>query len=204
MSEKAFGGIDPGKDGCLAVIRPGGAVEFFDVPMAEVEMSTKTKSGNKKRKRVYLLHEMVAMLRAADLGLVTIERVQAMPTNIPGFGVRKQGTVSAFSSGEGFGIWQGILAALEIPYQVVAAATWKAQLLAGQPKTKEAVVPAICRLYPAAAPHLRGPKGGLHVDRADALFLAHFGRTGRRPGDKPLPPPSGDEGPDLGHLRQSI
>lgn len=151
-------------------------------------MTTKTKAGNKKSKRVYLLHEMVEMVRAANLGLVTIERAQAMPS-FKGGKMIPQGAVSAFASGEGFGIWQGILAALAVPYQIVSAQTWKAQLLAGQPKTKEAVVPAICRIYPAAAAHLRGPKGGLYVDRADALFLAHFGRLGRQAGDKPLPAP---------------
>ena len=172
---QSFGGIDPGKDGALAVIRPDLSVQFFDVPTVEVEMSTKTKAGNKKKKRVYLPAEMALILRNARLASLTLERATAQPRRI-GPRIIPMGAQYAFAAGEGFGIWQGLLAALEIPYDIVAAVTWKARLLAGQPKTKEAAVPAICQLYPAAAAHLRGPRGALLVDRADALFLAHYGR----------------------------
>lgn len=175
---KSFGGIDPGKDGGLAVIYPDGRVEFFDVPTAEVEMAAaRTKSGKKKRKRVYLPAEMLRMVRDARIDHVTIEKVQPMPA-IRRPGMPAQGTVSSFASGEGWGMWQMLLAALEIPHQVVHAAHWKAVLLRDQPKTKEAVIPFASRLYPGAAGDLRGPRGALLVDRADALLLAHFGKAG--------------------------
>jgi hypothetical protein len=177
MSTKSFGGIDPGKDGGLAVIRPDGSVEFFDVPMAEVEMTKKTKAGNKRHKRVYLPGAMAHMLREAKLDLVTMEKTQAMPS-LGRSGARdvSMGAVSAFASGEGYGLWQGILATIPIPYQLVHAATWKAALMAGEPKTKEATVPFAARLYPGASKDLYGSRGGLLVDRADALLIAHYGR----------------------------
>jgi len=175
---KSFGGIDPGKDGGLAVIRPDGSVEFYGVPLATVELSTKTKLGNKKTRRVYLPAEMLRLVRDARLDHVTIEKVQPMPPIRGSF--RQTGTVSAFSTGEGWGMWQMLLAALEVSHQVVHASHWKAELMRGLPKTKEAVIPFAQQLYPRAAGDLRGPKGALLIDRADALLLAHFGKLGLR------------------------
>lgn len=176
---KSYGGIDPGKDGGLAVIRSDGTVEFHAVPTARVEMTTKTKSGKKKQKRVYLPVEMLALVRGLKIAHITIEKVQPMPA-VRRPGAPAQGTVSAFSSGEGWGMWQMLLAAVGVPFQVVHASHWKAVLMRDQPKTKEAVIPFAQALYPAAARDLRGPKGALLIDRAEALLLAHFGRVGLR------------------------
>ena len=174
------GGIDPGKQGCLAVIGAGGAVEFHDTPTAETIKSGKTKLGNERHKTIYLPHEMAALLRALKakgLQSVVIEEGLAMPGFRNGRSVPMPPS-HALETGIGFGLWMGILAALEIPFQRVHPRTWKAQLLEGQPKTKEAVVPFASALYPQATAHLRGPKGGLLVDRADALLLCHWGMKG--------------------------
>jgi len=181
--QRSFGGIDPGKDGCLAVIRPGGDVEFHDVPTAWVEKTTKTKAGNKKQHRVYLPVEMLRMVRDARVDHFTIEKVQPMPA-IRG-GMVKQGAVYAFASGEGWGLWQMLLAVCSVEgrvssYQTVHSSHWKSVLMHGEPKTKEAVIPFAQRLYPKAAGMLRGPKGALLIDRGDALLLAHFGKLGLR------------------------
>jgi hypothetical protein len=171
-----YGGIDPGKDGCLATIdKDDGSVMFFDTPTAETVKAGKTKLGNERHKRIYLAHEMAHQLRHLKQRLisVTIEEALAMP----GKAGRPMPAQSALETGLGFGIWLGILVALEIPFRRVHPATWKAALLAGQPKIKEAVVPFVCNLYPQAAPYLRGPKGGLLVDRADATLIAHWGKT---------------------------
>ena len=174
------GGIDPGKQGCLAIIGADGAVEFHDTPTAETIKSGKTKLGNERHKTIYLPHEMAAILRALKArGLqgVVIEEALALPAFGKG-GARSVAmpASAALEAGLGFGLWMGILVALEIPFQRVHPRTWKAQLLEGQPKTKEAVVPFASALYPRATPFLRGPKGGLRVDRADALLLGHWGK----------------------------
>jgi hypothetical protein len=170
------GGIDPGKDGCLAVIGENGNVEFHDVPTIQITMAKKSKRGNERHRRVYDFAAVVAMVREAKLDFVTIEKVQPMPS----VGPRRvqMGAVSAFSSGEGYGMWLMCLAALGIPHQIVHASHWKAVLMHGEPKTKEATIPFAQRLYPAAAPQLRGPKGAMLIDRADALLIAHYGRVG--------------------------
>jgi len=166
-----FVGIDPGLEGAVAIVRDGGAhaapsVVFHDAPAVE----TKTSTG--KRRRILDAAEMARILRAVDQGsLVTIEHVGPMP---------KQGVVSTFTFGMGYGLWQGICAALGLRYQLVHSTRWKGQLMAGQPKVKEAVVPHASRLYPGAAAELWTERRRALTGRADALLLAHYGRLGLR------------------------
>jgi hypothetical protein len=176
----SFAGIDPGLDGAVAVIYPDGSVAFFDPPTVNVEMTTKTKAGNKKHKNVYLPAEMFAILREANIGFATMELTRAMPRRGPGGIPIAMGAASAFTSGQGYGFWEMALVALEIPYQLVTPQRWKKALMADAPKTKEAVIPFASRLYPAAAGSLRGPRGGTFDGRADALMMAHYGRLGLR------------------------
>jgi crossover junction endodeoxyribonuclease RuvC len=156
-------GIDPGISGAVAVLEDGN-VKFYDTPVLEVVV-------NKKRKNVLDAYEMVSILREASAGrevLVSIEKVQAMP----GGGERTMGATSAFSFGMGFGLWLGILAALEIPHQQVHPATWKAKLMSGMGKEKDASRQIAMQHYPRAAKDLNLKK---HHGRADALMLARFG-----------------------------
>lgn len=181
MSVAVYGGIDVGKAGCLAVIRPDGSVAFFDTPTIEVEMSKKSPAGNRRKKNIYDPAEMARLVREAGLEFVTLEKTWAMAKPArPGQPAFTQGVVSMFSLGEGYGLWQGILAALGVPYQTVAPARWKGALMADQPKTKEAAVPVATRLYPAVSGDLRTPRGRILDGRADALLLAHYGRAGLR------------------------
>lgn len=156
-------GIDPGISGALCVLDEG-EVKFYDTPTLEIVV-------NKKRKNVLDAYEMSRILKEVTAGrevLVSIEKVQAMP----GGGERTMGATSAFSFGMGFGLWLGILAALEIPYQLVHPATWKAKLMSGQPKEKDSSRQVAMQHYPRAAKDLNLKK---HVGRADAAMLARYG-----------------------------
>jgi hypothetical protein len=180
-----YGGIDPGKSGCLATIEvsdlmESAAVTFYDTPTAETVKAGKTKLGNDRHVNVYLPHEMAAILRKLNKGGLTkvvIEEALVMPG---GAGRTPMPASKAKEVGLGMGIWVGILAMGGIPFERVHPATWKAKLMAGQPKTKEAAAPFVTSLYPMAAAHFRGPKGGLLIDRADALLLAHYARITSR------------------------
>lgn len=174
----SFAGIDPGLQGALAIIRPDGAVEFFEPPIVSVEMTTKTKAGNKKHKSTYLPGEMFQILRDANIGFATMELTRPMPFRGAGGRVVQMPAVSAFSSGQGYGFWEMALVALGISYQLVTPSRWKAALMQDQPKTKEASVPAAARLYPSATPFLKTVRGRAIDGRADALLLAHYGRAG--------------------------
>ena len=83
-----------------------------------------------------------------------------------------------FNFGEGFGVIQGVLAALKQPYQFVEPATWKRRAgLIGKPK--KAALTKVKELFPNSADlflHGRG-KGSeaAAIGRADAVLIARFG-----------------------------
>ena len=92
---------------------------------------------------------------------VAIEESQSMP----GQGVR-----SMFTIGLGFGVWLGILAALELPFTRVRPALWKTAIgLRG--KDKEASRLRAQQLFPTADLRRKKDHG-----RAEALLLALYGR----------------------------
>lgn len=88
-------GIDPGKDGALAVISESGGVQA--VPFDPETYRS-------------------ALRAVSSPAIVCLERVSAMPG---------QGVTSMFSFGQNFGYIQGLLEAFEIPYELVRPQKWK-------------------------------------------------------------------------------
>ena len=156
-------GIDPGLTGGVALL-PEGVI--FDTPTASV------KKGSSKK--VYLVAEMVSIVRGfgprgpGDVH-VYIEDVHAMPG---------QGVSSTFSFGRGYGLWEGIVAALGIPYTLVSPVRWKRAMMDGMSKEKGASRVRAGQLFPGLAGELGLVK---HHGRADALLIAEYGR--RQQGD---------------------
>lgn len=153
-------GIDPGLDGGLAFLGPPGALLHI----------TPTLKAKGSARRTFDTHAMVALLKARPLDLVVLEAVQAAPVH-----GRRQGTTSMFRFGQGYGLWLGMLAALEIPHQLVTPQTWKAAILAGTAKDKQAAIEFVQRRHPTldlrATTRARNPHDGL----ADAVCLAEYG-----------------------------
>lgn len=89
-------GIDPGKDGALALIRESGAVEL--VPFSPEDYRT-----------------ALFQIQGSECRCC-LERVGAMP---------KQGVTSMFRFGENFGFIQGLLTAYSIPFELVTPQKWK-------------------------------------------------------------------------------
>src|SRR5687768_17347627 len=107
-------GIDPGLTGAIAVLDATGTlVALHDTPTLTLRVQRGTR-------QAYDVPGMVALLRpyAGHGGHVLLEEAQGMP----GQGVR-----SMFTTGLGFGLWLGILAALGLPYTLVRPAVWKRQ-----------------------------------------------------------------------------
>lgn len=162
---KVWGGIDPGNDGCLVLLYENEQIEFHDAPTAVV------KSG-KHNRTVLVPQEMANRLQdVKGSGLhprfhVYVEQVSAMP---------KQGVSSSFNFGMGYGMWLGILAALQIPYTLVTPNRWKKEMMAGMGKEKEASCVRAAQLFPNAGALLSRPKRGgglIFLDgRGDALLL---------------------------------
>jgi len=97
-------GIDPGKSGGVALVGEDGLVEMFAVtPMIGKD---------------YDVREMANILWRQDAGntLVVLEKVHSMPG---------QGVASMFTFGEGYGLWQGMLAAIGLPFEKVSPRRWQ-------------------------------------------------------------------------------
>lgn len=154
-------GIDPGMSGAIAVINADTreVLDVLDCPTMQLE----------KTKRDYNTPKMAEILRKyaiKNTAFVTIERAQAMPG---------QGVTSTFHTGRGYGVWLGILGALEIPFQTIRPTEWTKKLLKGIPgKGKERSIRFAMSRFPGAElipERCKKPRDG----RADALCLSWYG-----------------------------
>ena len=138
-------GIDPGAKGSMCLIS-NGKVLFKDFDLKDYSNTLK------------------AFLDTNDTELmVAIEKVHAMPG---------QGVSSSFSFGQRLGELEGMLTALQIPYELVAPKDWQKACGIPAKSDKKGIASVIQKLYPTA--ELYGNKGGLRDGRSDALGLAHF------------------------------
>lgn len=151
-------GIDPGLTGGIILIDSNGTMQCQHV-MPSVSN---------------LLDTAALSLIFANLKPVTnhcfIEAVNAFPG---------QGVSSSLKFGRVYGIAEGIIAALKIPYTLVSPIAWQKEIHAGverklDPKERSRI--ATSRLFPGldlrATEHCRKPHDGL----VDALLIAEFGR----------------------------
>jgi hypothetical protein len=170
-------GIDPGVTGALVRVYESGQVVVRDTPTVTVEVAGKTRTQYDPPQMWAALQALVGDEPPAEL-LIVLELVRA---GVFGMGAngqpQKMGATSAFGFGEGVGIWRDLICALGCPILRPAPQTWKAKLMRDMPKEKEAALVAAGNLYPTATSLLRTPRGRALHGRADAILLAHFGRT---------------------------
>jgi hypothetical protein len=163
--------VDPGLTGALCLFDPSiRTAVFWDTP-------TVTTKVGKKMKTQMDLHAIVRLLKEVTEGhevFVTIEKVNAMPRFGGADGGSSMGATSAFNFGYGFGMWLGILTALELPFQQVHPATWKSKMMAGCSKEKDASRVKAMQMFPKTAGDLTRKKDH---GRADALLIAAWAAT---------------------------
>lgn len=139
-------GIDPGKDGAMAVITPS---ETYVIPFSETEYVKELGYLDTENYRV----------------LCVLEHVGAMPG---------QGSVSMFNFGANFGFIRGLLAANRIPYELVRPQKWKKVFSCTS--DKNTAVEVAKRLFPSLdlrrTPKCKGPHDGI----CEALLMAEYGR----------------------------
>lgn len=144
-------GIDPGHTGAIAVLDPdGNLLDVHDTPLTGKEYDT---AG------------MLTLIRSVSPVKAALERQQTFPG---------QGGVSNFTTGHGYGLWMGLLAASGIPFDLVRAQDWKKALGIPAGSDKSASVAAAQRLFPGG--DFTGPRGGMKDGRADAVLLAEWRR----------------------------
>lgn len=148
-------GIDPGLTGGLAI--RGSDVTIYE-PMPALDGGLH-------------LPEITRWLRAhaPEIKIAYLERAQAFPG---------MGGSGAFNYGAGWGMLQGILCCLGIPYELVSPARWTKAMHMGigttlDPKARSQM--AAARLFPSAdlraSPRCKKPHDGM----VDALLIAEYG-----------------------------
>jgi len=152
-------GIDPGHAGGLAAITPEG-LQLRTMPVFE--------AGGK---RFLDAREIVRWLtdHAIRGARVFIESVHAMP---------RQGVVSMFTFGTGWGQLRGVCAGLGLSYELVRPQEWQRELLMGQPEGSEYLVAS--RLWPNAEWRATERSRKCHSGLVDAALIAEFGRRRSR------------------------
>jgi len=94
---KTYIGIDPGKSGAIAYLRPDMPPEYI-----------------KNSETLYDIAEFLSSIEGDKMAM--IEKVNAMPG---------QGVTSTFTFGESYGQLTGLLVALRIPFEVCRPAVWQ-------------------------------------------------------------------------------
>jgi hypothetical protein len=162
-------GIDNGKDGALVVLSLSGQiVEKHKTPLFKASI----KGGKKQGRDEYNIRAMRELLfQYKNNSLVCIEKAQAMPAAMGG-------SAANYQRGLSFGLWQGILVGLEIPYEVSTPQAWMKIMLAGinVEDTKQASVIAAQRLWPKE--DWRRSERAKIADNGmtDAALIGEFGR----------------------------
>ena len=165
-----FIGIDPGLYGAIVSLDAYGLIRYQSLtPIIQKVEGSKGKSE-------YNLHAMRDALLAAKAeddselpAQVIIEQVNAMPHD---------GVASSFRFGMGFGIWRGLVAALELPIQLVRPMEWQKEMLRGRPRgkaTKTSATAAALDLWPDIEIRRKKDHG-----LADAALIAEYGRRNWR------------------------
>jgi crossover junction endodeoxyribonuclease RuvC len=164
---KLFCGVDPGLFGAVAALDETGYLIFAeDTPVIAVKRG-RTPKGNVKTRHLYLPTAMADVLtenllkdvERPDAVIVGIEAVHSMP---------RQGVHAMFEMGRGLGLWQGIVAALRLPLEMVDPVRWKREMGIPAGSDKRASVELALRLFP------RAPIKRTQDGRADSVLIAEW------------------------------
>lgn len=162
--EKTYMGWDNGIAGGLSFYRPStGELWVYPMPIITV----KKLKGNKN---MYDIPRIIELIRFHDgICMAVLERAQAFP------GSSVQAT---FSFARTFGIAEGILSALGIPYMIVSPQSWMAKMFEGishkKGESKQASVLVAQRLFPNTkfVPSDKAKK--IHDGMTDATLMAVY------------------------------
>lgn len=154
-------GIDPGITGAVAAIdEDGNYIDVRDIPvMAKGKGGSKVKNQVNAATLVNILKDFTYGGNRDLKAIVYLERVSAMPG---------QGVSSMFSMGDTFGVCRGVVAAMDIPIEIITPQSWKKYY--GLGSDKEVCRAKAIELYPTA------PLGRKKDhNRAEAILIARYG-----------------------------
>lgn len=155
--EICYMGIDPGKTGAAALYFPKSeegetCFEFLDWP----------KDNNPKS----VLEHIEKKWKGYSIQYALLEKVSSM---------HKQGVKSVFTFGVNYGMWQAILAALNMPYRMMPPQQWQKELITKSDGNtpKERSKKFVERMWPHDLVHFKGSRGAWKDGRADAAIMAY-------------------------------
>ncbi|ASK18406.1 Holliday junction endonuclease [Halomonas sp. N3-2A] len=151
-------GIDPGLSGAIAVIRPDGDSRASVMPVVGKEIDVKA---------------LMAFIHLVEPTMVVIEKLGVRPG---------QSAQSGVTSGTNYGVLLGVIQALGYPLRITRPQEWKAKVLKGTKKDKDAAINHVRRAYPGVD-LTPGKKRVPHDGIADAVCIAEFGRQLMARGD---------------------
>lgn len=159
MIQDLFLGIDPGLGGAFAIVDNSGGVRY-------ASPFSLTAENNKKVldcKKLYLdITQFTSRIHSC-----AIEQVHAMP---------RQGVVSTFSFGRGFGSLVCLLDVLYIPFEQVTAQKWKKHLFGFTTSDKKKSIEYAKSLEGGSKYLIPPGKKVEHDGVADAICLAEYSR----------------------------
>lgn len=159
-------GIDNGLDGGAVLLDDRGKVTFRVVTPV-----IGRKADGRRQYDIPAMVETIKVFRdLAGAGLTAfLERAQAMPG---------QGVTSMFSTGFGFGVWQGVLTAMGVTFEVVRPQEWQGVVFSGvrAATTKRASAIVAARLSPATDWRRTEKCEVPHDGLTDAFCIAEYGR----------------------------
>lgn len=171
-----FVGIDPGKKGGFAVVEPK-SLKVIDSQAADCPnhgyIYGKGYKGIHAYNHAAMAYLFEDLIKGGGFEREEIVAVLEQQRTHP-----KEGRVSAFTTGYGFGLWSGILSGMGIKWQSVTASTWTKTVLKDAPGSgKDRSLAYVARMFPDFARSgltlhkRRKPHDGL----ADAVCLALYG-----------------------------
>lgn len=90
--------------------------------------------------------------------------------------IQKTGRMSILRTGTCFGQIIGVLATLQVPYEIVMASQWKRSVLAGTDRSKQAAIAKAQSLFPGARLHRTLKSRKPDHNLAEALLIAEYCR----------------------------
>lgn len=147
-------GIDPGKDGAIAVLDDDGLLwRLIDMPE---NIGTDLYKFLKESIELSVYKKAVAFVEASQV--------------MPGQGIK-----SGFTYGKGYGEIIAVLKILEIPFQEIHPLTWKKEFKLIK-KDKAESIKVAEQMYPSVTIPFKTERGKLLDGRAEALLIAEYCR----------------------------
>ncbi len=165
-----IGGCDPGLTGALAFYdtASGRIVAMIGMPAMRLAKGSGSKREISPQTLIALIRQELGDFERTQVDAIFLERVSASP---------QMGVTSAFQFGRGFGMVEGIIAALDWPIEYVTPPKWKKAL--NVPADKDDARARACQLLARDA-GLWTPQRGVFdkqqaSGRAEAALIALYG-----------------------------